>query len=332
MKLSPAEEVIREMLLRRLLVLDLLVMLLGLDLTAQTPKTIGIVRSVSGPVVLTPATGAATKKAIHLTSSSVSRPLYDGDTVQADPQGEVTVAISGRTRTIALKANQPVQLHADHPATETEQRLDFAIKNFGAAGASRQNTGLLWWPADGASIRAHGFEVRWNPSPAVENYTLTLRKENGEAVWTSEPMASELPGLPPEQETALEQLFLQQQNDTASQSYTLTLASKSQGETRASFSLLSKAEEARIAAELQEWDKTQSDPLLRALGRAATLKSANLTCELAEEYQAALRLAPDSIALLHAALGATRATGNVVRSRELALQLRSEMVVPRPSQ
>lgn len=313
------------MLLRRLLFLDLLLAAASVHSPAQTLQSIGIVRAVSGPVFLIPATGSSARKQIRLTSSSVSRPLFDGDTIQADPQGEVTVAISGRTRTIQLKSNHPVQLHPDRPVTGAEQKLDSAIKNFGASGASREIAGLLWWPADGVSVRAHGFQVRWNPSPVPETYTLTLSNEAGEKLWSSGPIGSAAGSLKPEQNAAIERLLLQAQNETAPHSYTISVATDTEEEVRTTFSIISKAEESKVELELREWDKTQPDPLLRSLGRAATLKAANLTCELAEEYQAALSLAPESTALLRAALGADRATGNVVRARDLAAQLHKEL-------
>lgn len=309
---------------RRLHVLSLLIAVGAAHLVAQAPESIGILRSVSGPVMLIPATGATANQPVRLTPSSVSRPLFDGDAVKADPQGQVTVAISGRMRTIQLKGNRPVQLHPDRPATEAELRLDFAVKNFGAPGASRQVAGLVWWPANESSVRAHGFHVRWNPAGATENFTLSLTKEGGDTIWTSEPIESSLGRLKQEQEAAIEQLLLDGQSETEPQNYTLTIASEAQGEARTAFAVISKTEETRVESELHEWDKTQSDLLLRALGRASTFKSAHLTCEVAEEYQTALRLAPASNALLQAALAADRATGNIVRSRELAARLRNE--------
>lgn len=313
------------MLLRRVHVLNLLFAVGGAHLLAQAPESIGIVRSVSGPVILTTAVGAAAKQQVRLTQHSVSRRLFDGDTVQADPQGEVTVVISGRTRTIKLKGNQTIQLHPDHPVTEAELRLDSAIKNFGAAGASRQASGLIWWPADEGSVRAHGLQIRWNPSPISETYNFSLSKIDGDPIWTSGPINSSHGSLTPALNAAIEKLLLTNQSETIPQSYSLTVSSPSLGEVRTTFSVISKSSEARVEEELHQWDSTQSDPLLRSLGRAATLKAANLTCELAEEYQAALHLAPQSTALLHAALAADRATGNVARSRELAARLQNEL-------
>ena len=62
---------------------------------------------------------------------------------------------------------------------------------------------------------------------------------------------------------------------------------------------------------------------MRALSRAATWRAANLIYKVAEEYDRALILAPESVALLEADLAVHRQIGDLARSQELANRLRN---------
>ncbi|HWZ44617.1 MAG TPA: hypothetical protein VNW97_14165 [Candidatus Saccharimonadales bacterium] len=288
---------------------------------SQSNAPIGIVNSVSGDVFLHPALAPAASKDVRLQPGRAALlALHDGDVLHCGPHSRVVVTVSGRRRTLTDKDGK-VSLHPDRVLTAEERRVDEAIAKFGMPGGSRAIGSLVWWPADGGAVRAENFHVRWNPPPTPEAFAIAISTAAGDLIWEAGSIDSAQGGLQPQQEEAVRRLLTQRQDGVAARDLTLTLTSEMQGSIRIVFSLLSKQEAARINEELLQWDKITNDPLLRMIGRIEALRSANLFCDLAEEFEGALKIAPNSVALLRAAQVANQRIGNSVRTHELAQRL-----------
>jgi hypothetical protein len=91
-------------------------------------------------------------------------------------------------------------------------------------------------------------------------------------------------------------------------------------EHRVTFFLLSKQIEQELQNELTLWDKLE-DPILKAIGRAYEYSRRGLFVESAEEYETALKSAPDSLDLIRSAIEANRQIGNYVRVEQLNKKL-----------
>jgi hypothetical protein len=287
---------------------------------AQEPAPIARIVSLSGTVYLR---RPASKPPIRLLSPSQDPllALYEGDLLQASQDGVVKIVLRS-LKVLTLRAKDtPFRL--PHAPTQEEEDLSSAILDFGKPGASREVAPLLWCPAADSWINAQDFHLRWNPPHAAEPFSVTISRADDTRLWSVEAVDSAQGGLSPQQESEVAGLLLRERSQSARQRYSVTISSDLQGAPKTSFSVVSSAEEAQVQAELARWDQAALDPLVRALSRAGTWHAANLIYKVAEEYDRALILAPESVALLEADLAVHRQIGDLARSQELANRLRN---------
>jgi hypothetical protein len=285
----------------------------------ESPR-IGFVNCVSGDVVISPA-ASPDKKVTLKSGKSIMYPLHDGDTLECQPSSSATITISGQVKVLTNK-DGAVALHPSRLLNEDEKRASVAIEKFGYPGGSRTIGSLVWWPADDGAVRSsENFHVRWNPPASAEAFTITVATEAGEPIWSVHGVASRQASLAAEQDMAIQRLLMQRQKDNEAQTFLLTVTSELQGSVHSTFSILSPREEARIDKELRYWDDNASSPLLRLVGRSDIFRSAHLYCDLADEYDAFLKLAPESDVLLREALATNQRIGNLARIHELKVRL-----------
>jgi hypothetical protein len=292
---------------------------------AQESSPAGLILSLSGTVSLYPFDAPDEKNAMRLSPRRDQlRLLHDGDQLQASQDGVARVMVlpSGEKRTLRAK-DGPWRLHSFQPATKDEKDLNDSVLHFGRPGGSREVAPLLWCPAADSWISAQDFHLRWNPPHAAEPFSVTISRADDTRLWSVEAVDSAQGGLSPQQESEVAGLLLRERSQSARQRYSVTISSDLQGAPKTSFSVVSSAEEAQVQAELARWDQAALDPLVRALGRAETWRAANMIYKVAEEYDRALILAPESVALLEADLAVHRQIGDLARSQELANRLRN---------
>jgi hypothetical protein len=289
----------------------------------EEAATVGVIQSVSGSVYLRPFDAPAESAAIPLSPRrDLLRPLHDGDQLQALRDGEVRICLlSGKPRILRAK-DGPVRLHPLQTTTDQERALSSAILQFGKPGASREVAPLLWFPAADSWILAQDFRLRWNPPHAAETFSVTVLRDDGTRLWSVDAVDSSQGGLSSQQEVEVAGLLQRERSQSARQRYSVMITSDRQGAPKTSFAVVSSTEEAQVTASLARWDQAALDPLVRALSRAETWRAANLMYKTAEEYDRALTLAPESVALLEADLAAHRQIGDLTRSQELANRLR----------
>jgi len=164
------------------------------------------------------------------------------------------------------------------------------------------------------------FTVRWTPAGRGSKVWLKLSGARGEELWRRDALDGDAGSLSsPELRRALAlyrdesedvELVLDWRDDTG-----LTQQSK--------FELLSARREGELDAALASWG-AEPDALMRHLGRASVYNSFKLLPQAAEEYEAALALAPESRDLLRRTVTAQFSTGNVLRAEELERRLAPE--------
>ncbi len=290
---------------------------------AQEPAPTGLIYSLSGSVSLRPAGYPADKTPIRLSPSHDRlRALYEGDQLLQASQDSVVKIVLRSLKVLTLRA-EDMPFRLPHARTDEEIVAGAEVLKMGIPAGSREVASLLWSPAADSSILAQDFHLRWNPPHAAEPFSVTISRADDTRLWSVEAIDSAQGGLGPQQESEVAGLLLRERRQSARQRYSITISSDLQGAPKTSFSVVSSAEEAQVQAELARWDQEALDPLLRALSRAGTWRAANLMYKVAEEYDRALILAPESVALLEADLAVHRRIGDLARSQELANRLRN---------
>jgi hypothetical protein len=283
---------------------------------------VGAVEVITGPVFLIAGDGIAE---VPLNPRrDVLRLLFDGESLQCGPSGKAKIRIMNggkeETKTITA-ADGVVRLKVDRALTPAQEGMVKALCEYGTPGGSRSVGSVVWSPPDGGAARIGNLKIRWETSSDEGPFTMTFSTEAGERIWSAAGIDAAAGRLPAAQEAAVRQALAQLQSDSDPQSVTLTVASKKKGRREITFSILSRRGEEHLQQQLSQWNEGESDPLLRAIGRAHSLSEALLYAEATEEYEAALALAPESDSLLRATMAANRRTGNLSRSRELLEKL-----------
>jgi hypothetical protein len=243
------------------------------------------------------------------------RKLYAGQSVRVGKGGRLKVALSTGVREIA-PAETWVRLEAETQLTAEQTKVAQALRRYGVPGGARAIGSSIFSPADGSAMRASAVVIRWRPPASAGKVALRLETESGQRLWTNENVA-EIAGVLDSQ-TARDAMSSYQK--TGGQQSLVLIMNTADGETRVTFSLLSKASEQELEKALAGWDRA-GDPLLRSIGRAYEFGRRQLLVEAAEEHERALSLAPDSQDLIASAIEAHRRTGNFARTAELRKRL-----------
>jgi hypothetical protein len=107
---------------------------------------------------------------------------------------------------------------------------------------------------------------------------------------------------------------------------TLSLVDSKGNSEEVTFSVVSSEDERRLTGQLEKCN--QQNGLMAYICRAYYFRLLRLYTEAAEEYDGALKQAPESIQLLRNAIMAQRWTGNLAREQELSRRLAPGMKPP----
>jgi hypothetical protein len=196
--------------------------------------------------------------------------------------------------------------YPDGPNREAWRRAlaDFAESTGTPRGESRFLT-----PIEGSAIVADRFVIRWKAQRFTAPLAVTILGD-GQPIWTQnvvDPLPSEIVS------TNLQSILAQR----AASDLTLRVISPDDRIDEVHFSVLSKDDEGSLSANLESWDR-QAEGVLNHIGRASVFSRSRLYWDAAEEYEAALRIAPRSRDLLLAAIEANRRAMNLSRVSELS--------------
>jgi len=123
------------------------------------------------------------------------------------------------------------------------------------------------------------------------------------------------------------QVLARYRDETGRGPLTLQMDDSCGGENRVSFLLLSVKSEQALERDLSSWGR-EAGTLLQHLGRASVYSRYGVFPLAADEYESALRAAPDSRHLLIRTIKAHRQTGNFLRARELEKRLPDGTNIP----
>ena len=176
------------------------------------------------------------------------------------------------------------------------------------------------------------FSIRWVPSAAGCTLSLTMRDVGGKLLWQSEDVDGASGSLRDDAawwllNGGVRQVLVSYRAEKGRGPLTLQVDDSCGGEYRVSFLLLSVKSEQSLERDLSSWGKG-AGTLLHHLGRASVYSRYGVFPQAADEYESALRAAPDSRHLLIRTIKAHRQTGNFLRARELEKRLPDGTNIP----
>lgn len=319
------------------------VILLLAGAKAQTQKPLGTILEIVPPVTLKTKSGG---KVVLRAARDTLRLVYDGESIECGASGKVRLWLNGEMITRRggegeLQVQAKPQGKADGAKvlgpqggfgkTVTPERRNIAeardgagiqgaIENLGRAGGTRGGGAGIYSPADGGAVRLERLEIRWVGGGKKGTVTLRIETEDGVSLWSASPIDATAGKVLPALNEGARKAVGEYRAAGGAASFTLTMVEENGSRYGVMFHVLTKQSEEELARELAEWDK-EGDVLLRVIGRAYVLDRKRLYTEAAEEYEAALKVAPESESLLQAAMDANTKTGNTVRAGELRRRL-----------
>jgi hypothetical protein len=185
------------------------------------------------------------------------------------------------------------------------------LSDYIIGGRSKGSELAIYAPADGGSVAADRFVMRWTTKPDIGTFVAVLIDPAGKEIARS-------PNLKGTEGTTDSQPFRQAIANSlaatpASGKFQLVLMLDEGGEQVSSFNVLTKAQQSDIDRELASAGNENS--LLSHIERAGIFDNHRLYNDVAAEYDKAIAQAPGSVTLLRAAVGVNAKIGDLERAR-----------------
>ena len=239
------------------------------------------------------------------------RPLIAGDQLRCTGPGSMTVVLA--------EGRKPISKSDGWFAVQQGAILQGMAKYAEPAftrGASPDESIFMSPPSDG-TVEIEHLIVRWRTAGIQGDVTLSLSPQGSEhELWRQAAVAGANGSLDSD---GFRQVLAAYRERGASAPLLLKMQDAAGKNYQVSFSLLAPRDEDELNQMLTEWNSR--DAIVRHLGRASAYLSFDLFVEAAEEYESALREAPDSSLLLQLTAAAERRIGNSTRAAELAQKL-----------
>jgi hypothetical protein len=278
-------------------------------------RVAGIIREIQSPV--------SWRKSRHSKISSRLDPRLDQARILYANE-ELRVGRGGKARLILCSGPKdippPAGWYTVTVSSECPNRS--ALEAYGRLGGSDRNSldTPIFSPAEHSAVSPERFVIHWMPSVAGCTFRFAIRPREGKAIWEEESIDGRLGSWDSDQ---ARQAIRKYRADGEIAPLHLMLTDSCGNQSDITFSLLSEKREAALKEDLGLWDKNPV-VLMVHLGRAQVFESYRMFSEVAEEYEAALKIAPESRDLLRRAMLAHREIGNSLREEELKKSLGSK--------
>lgn len=242
---------------------------------------------------------------------SGGRPLIDGERLRCKGPGSMTVVLADGRQTITKDRGWvPVR------QGKILQKMAEYAEPASTRGKSQRES-IFMSPPDSGAVEIQHLVVRWNASAVNGNVTLSLAALGSQKeLWHQASYPAEKGTLDSDD---LRRSLAAYRERGSSAPLILKMTDTFGNSHEVSFSLLTPPDEEKLRQMLDEWNSR--DALVREIGRASTFSAFGLYVEAAEEYESALREAPNSSLLLQLTAEAERRTGNLIRADELTQKL-----------
>lgn len=295
------------------LLLSLLLMTL---ITAEAQERVGLVVGITGTGRLKSTSGNVQK----LNEQNFSVSLSDGQSVKADGNGTVRIRLcNGRSETVGNKwfrISRVICMNATNP--EKRKILERIFAFGGRYQTNRSSDEFLLFPVEKGTtvIRPETVVFRWREAPEKITLSVYVAGQSA-AIWSKEVDAGSKQFFSDELKIRLEEIRQKQPNVKLQ----LRLSSPFFGtENIADFQMFSLQDEEVLQNEISQTNAEHGT--FRHLARAEIYARHKLYIEMASEYEAALKLSPDSIELRSATASAHDRSGNFYRRDEVLTGLR----------
>jgi hypothetical protein len=273
----------------------------------------GVVKEITGTVFIR-SSGVEQKKLDS--KRDRGRALYSGERVRCEKGAVLRLWLGGQTKVI----NGPSPWYTIQAEETASNRHKTVLNEYVRMGGRRRNLfSPIFSPANNSMASPTLFVIRWNPMAQIKKVVLIIKEEkDGKVLWQEpvDPLAGSLAS-----ESARDALSRYRAEKGEGLLF-LVWRDGDTDEYKAAFKLLSVHDEQNMNKELAQWD-SETDSLIRSLGRAAVYYTNGMLSQAADEYEAALGANPESYDLLLRTILALRETGNSVREEELKKRLTS---------
>jgi hypothetical protein len=203
---------------------------------------------------------------------------------------------------------------------------------FKLAGSLRKMTAGVYSPPSGGyggAIRPEHFVIRWVTRKGGLSLSFSIRDDQGTQLWPqgSDEGASVRADAGELSSEEARQALLKHRRAGRPGVLTLAVVDSVGREDDVRFSTISEQEEGALLSQLKTCD--QQSGLMRYICRSYYFREIDLYTEAAQEYEEALKLAPDSIDLEQHLIAAHRLTGNYAREQQLISNTSAEPQVLR---
>jgi len=255
--------------------------------------------------------------------------LRVGDKLRCDKDGSLVVELRSLRTTI-----EPSDRWTTIPRASGSRKDAMAgpVDDwFKLAGAVRGLPGGVYSPPSGgygSAVWPDHFVIRWVPRERAQNLWLKIRDRLGTQLWPQDnEQGIKVPSTAGELISNQARQALSKYRQTGMREpLTLVVVDSKGNEGDVEFSIVSEQDEETLKKELRVC--SDQPGVMAYICRAYYLRQLKLYAEAADEYEAALKLAPDSVDLQLHAIAAHRLTGNYAREQELVGRLPSGTTPP----
>jgi hypothetical protein len=255
--------------------------------------------------------------------------LRVGDKLRCDKDGSLVVELRSLRTTI-----EPSDRWTTIPRASGSRKDAMAgpVDDwFKLAGAVRGLPGGVYSPPSGgygSAVWPDHFVIRWVPRERAQNLWLKIRDRLGTQLWPQDnEQGIKVPSTAGELISNEARQALSKYRQTGMREpLTLVVVDSKGNEGDVEFSIVSEQDEETLKKELRVC--SDQPGVMAYICRAYYLRQLKLYAEAADEYEAALKLAPDSVDLQLHAIAAHRLTGNYAREQELVGRLPSGTTPP----
>jgi hypothetical protein len=287
----------------------------------------GIVEEIRGAVFWRPNRGAREGRLDP--RADAARRLYPGEQVRCARGSSLRLLLGLRRRTVYPSAWFIIPRATSYRSSPARRMLD----DYGRVGGlDRGSQSKILSPSENSMAVPGRFSIRWVPSAAGCTLALTMRDVGWNLLWRREDVDGASGFLTDDRAGRVfgngpGPVLVSYRAENGRGPLTLQIDDSCGGEHSVSFLLLSVKSEQSLERELSSWGR-EAGTLLQHLGRASVYSRYGVFPQAADEYESALRAAPDSRHLLIRTIKAHRQTGNFLRARELEKRLPDGTNIP----
>ena len=253
--------------------------------------------------------------------------LYPGESVRCDGMGSMSLQVLDNRPKKVLKEDGWCTVYDEAAVCEKEKMpgakaavsgvMDRALREFGRpAGRQRGFRSAIFSPAPESSVRASELVLRWNEIPGATRIALQLTDKYHSVLWEQVDVDA---GSRELVAGAMRTALVAYRDKGGAGPFSLKLTNEGTAQPLVRFSVLSGDEEHALDGELAKCERNKG--LRHLVCRTAAFSRREMWNNAAEEYEAALKLAPESRDLTLAALAAETSIGNAKRAGQLRAML-----------